>query len=138
MRHPTNYEKYPEEVKKVTDFLMEVRSKYPDAKVDNDGEITYANANDGTDFDWTCNNRLCEFGWGTEDGDVWAFKCLVHSDGEAAVYCYPHGEMQPVETIRKVILSEQETSSLRRIMLESCDKKELYDVTLDHIRWTEK
>lgn len=136
MKNPTNYEKYPAEVKKVVDFLMEALNKYPDAKVDCNGEITYGNGNDGTDFDWGCNNRLCEFGWGTEDGSVWAFKCLVNNDGEATIYCYPHGEMQPVETLKKDILTEAETERLYHIMMQSCDNKSIYDSTLDRIAWS--
>ena len=136
MKEPTNYASYPAEVKKVVDFLMEARAKYPDTKVDCDGEITYANGNDGTDFDWSCNDRLCEFGWGFEEGSVWAFKCLVDRSGETSIYCYPHGEQQPVEKLEKEILTEEETEKLYRIMMRSCDNKGIFDATLDRIEWT--
>jgi len=135
MDKPTNYEKYPAELKKVVDFLMEARDKYPDAKLDSNGEITYANGNDGTNFDWNCNDRLCEFGWGIEDGSVWAFKCLVFRDGDAVIHCYPHGEQRAVETLGKVLLSETEADRLHKIMMDSCDSKGIYDTTLDRIIW---
>ena len=137
LHKPTNYEKYPVELKKVVDFLMEARNKYPDAKLDCNGEITYANGNDGTDFDWVCNNKLCEFGWGVENGSVWAFKCDVCSDGEAIIYCYPHGEPRPVETLKKDVLSAAEAEKLYRLMMRSCDAKGVYDTTLDRIIWSE-
>lgn len=135
MKYPTNYENYPYELKAIVDFLMEVREKYPDAKVDCNGEITYGNGNDGTEFDYEANDRLCEIGWGIEDGTVWAFKCLVDRSGHATIYCYPHGEVKPVETITRDILTPGEVDRLYRILMRACDDRGIYDATLDQVDW---
>ena len=128
--------KYPNEVQKVVDFITEVRNEFPDVTDDmleKGGKIGYYNGNDGTDFDWSCNERLCEFGIGTADGDVYAFKCYVHKDGKADVYCYPHGEMRPIKEVEKDILTKSEVRNLYYTMLENADGKEKYNAYLEDI-----
>ena len=123
---------YPKQVQAVVDFLNEVKSKY-DCKTE--GFITYANGNDGTDFDWVMNERLCEFGYGTPDGVRWAFKCLVYKDGNADIYCYPNGEMQPVETVEKQIMTQRSATKLYHIMYKSTDSKDVWNANIDDIKW---
>lgn len=124
----------PELVKRIVDFLNEAKDKYP-CEVDCNGEITYANGNDSTPFDWEVNNRLCEFGWGVPDGSVWAFKCHAHRNGTVTIYCYPNGEAKPVDTLEKELFTENEMEQLYDIMYNSTDRCGIYDVTLDEIEW---
>lgn len=125
--------RYPRELQKVVDFLNEAKRKYPDSELGNGGSIIYANGNDGTDFDWECNERLCEFGFSHVGEDVWAFKCYVYNDGEAEIYCYPNGEMKPVETIKKSILSKDDVEWLYEIMIHEADEAGKYDMPLEEI-----
>ena len=120
---------------KIINLLEEARKKHnvSKAELEYNGKVIYANGNDGTDFDWECNGRLCEFGYGTKDGDVWAFKLLLDENGEARVYCYPHGEGCPIDTITKKIMTEDEVYELYLLMLEKADNKELWDKTLDEL-----
>lgn len=127
---------YPVLVEKVINFLNAAREKYP-CDVDRNGEITYANANDGTDFDWQVNDRLCEFGWGTPDGKAWTFRCMVYKDGSATTYCYPNGEMSPIDTLEEHLFTEDEAEQLYRMMYRSTDAKSLWDPSLCDIVWEE-
>lgn len=124
------------EVEKVIDFINKCRKEFPDVKdsdLEKDGAIFYMNGNDGTDFDWEVNNRLCEFGIGVADGSVFAFKCHVHKDGSAECYCYPHGEMQPVKTIEKDLFDKNEVNDLYRTMMKVADNKKLWDKTIEEL-----
>ena len=128
---------YPVMLEKVINFITEVRNQFPDVKdtdLEDNGEIFYMNGNDGTDFDWEVNDRLCEFGIGVADGSVYAFKCLVNRDGSAEVYCYPHGESSPVKTVKNLnLLSDDEARDLYKIMLRVADDKELWDKKLKEL-----
>ena len=122
-------------IKKVVDFLEEARIKYdiPLEELEKGGQITYANGNDGTDFDWEANDRLCEFGYGVKSGDVWAFKLLLDRWGYAEIYCYPHGEAQSVEKLEKQLMTEEEAEDLKYLMKRHADNKGRYDCTLEEL-----
>lgn len=122
----------PELVQRIVDFLNEAHEKYP---CETDGYIVYANGNDGTDFDWGCNERLCEFGYSIPDGSCWAFKCCVSKYGEAVIYCYPNGESHPVDKLKKQLFTEREMNELYRIMYNSTDAKRVWDACIYDIPW---
>ena len=51
-------------IEKVKEYVNSARAEFPEITnelLDNDGKIYYMNGNDGTDFDWDWNDRLCEF-----------------------------------------------------------------------------
>ncbi len=51
-------------IEQIKGIVADIRAKYPritDEMLLDDGKITYANGNDSTSFDWSCNDRLCEF-----------------------------------------------------------------------------
>ena len=48
-------------LKPIVDTINEIRNEYPIIGNELDGKIYYMNGNDGTDFDWNCNGRTCEF-----------------------------------------------------------------------------
>ena len=124
------------EVKKVINYINECRKEFPDVKdsdLEKDGAIFYMNGNDGTDFDWEVNNRLCEFGIGVADGSVFAFKCHVNKDGSTECYCYPHGEMQPVKIIEKNLFDKNEVNDLYLTMMKVADNKYLWDNTVEEL-----
>ena len=124
-----------EVLKEIVALLEEARIKHGVSKdkLDCDGKVTYANGNDGTSFDWHCNNRLCEFGYGLKDKSVWSFKLCINKNGNASVYCYPNGEISSVEVIERKITDEESMNRLYNYMNDKADRKELYDVTLDEL-----
>lgn len=125
------------ELEKICEFIDEVKKKYPEAKLFRNGDIQYCNGNDGTEFDWKYNGRLCEFGCGTEDNSVWAFKCLVDADGTTTVYCYPNGEENPLDIVSRKLLSEGEVISLYKHMSKEYDQKLYFDCFLDDVEQTQ-
>ena len=122
-------------LQKVCDFLEEARVKHNISKADleKNGSVIYANGNDGTDFDWEANGRLCEFGYGVKDGSVWAFKLLLDNGGMGNIYCYPHGEQSPIDTLTKQIMTSDEALELKNLMQENADCNRLWDCTLEEI-----
>ena len=122
-------------LQQVCDFLEEARVKHGVLKKDleKNGSVIYANGNDGTDFDWEANNRLCEFGYGVKDGSVWAFKLLLNRDGLAEIYCYPNGESSPIDTLTKQIMTSDGAFELKNLMQKNADDKEMWDCTLEEI-----
>ncbi len=122
-------------LQKVCDFLEEARVKHNISKenLEKNGSVIYANGNDGTDFDWAINNRLCEFGYGVKDGSVWAFKLHIYKDGQGDMYCYPNGESVPIDTITKQIMTDIEAAELKDLMQKNADDKGVWDRTLEEI-----
>lgn len=114
----------------VCNFIDEIKAKYPDTPLERNGDILYCNGNDGTDFDWDANSRLCEFGCGYDKGDVWAFKVMIFTDGLARCYCYPNGEPSPTETIEKNLFSRFEMEEFREYMYRNYDCKQNWDCFL--------
>lgn len=55
-----------------------------DEMLDTNGAIHYMNGNDGTPFDWNCNNRLCEFILFHKNG-IGFIKAYVDSDNTVDV-----------------------------------------------------
>ena len=123
------------ELKKVVDFLEEAREKHNVAKenLEKGGQVIYANGKDSTQFDWDCNDRLCEFGYGVKDGSVWAFKLHLYKDGNAEVYCYPNGELKPVDSLKRNIMTPYEVGLLKEHMLKVADNRGMWDKTLEEL-----
>jgi len=122
-------------LKKVVDFLEEARIKHdvPKSELEKNGSVIYANGNDGTDFDWYTNHRLCEFGYGVKDERVWAFKLLLNRKGVGTVYCYPNGETDPLDTIERQIMTAAEAKRLKDLMDENADARFRFDCTLEEL-----
>ena len=80
------------DMSEVQRLLEGVREKYFAGKATMPG-IYYCNGNDGTDFDWRCNNRVCEFYIlkADEDGSGLA-KLLCWSGGDYTIYVYDYDE----------------------------------------------
>lgn len=99
--------------------------KYTDYKQRENFEIDliYANGNDGTEFDWENNNRLCEFVYWHKNGSC-AMRCLVGKSGDVEVYIYPDGEVSPAHSeVHKGALMEHEVKDLYHLlMMLECPK----------------
>lgn len=123
---------------RLTDYIINIREQYPEVKsetLDNGGAIVYANGNDGTDFDFECNERLCEFMiyHGKELGEVGFIKCCVDKWGDVTTYVYPNGELKPVKTFEDEIFTENEVLTMRKILLSEADGRMKWDEYLENL-----
>ena len=99
-------------------------------------EITYANGNDGTDFDWEANDRLCEFG--TENDyypDYYKSKLCINRDGSIDLFTFnnPDDVQDCVWYRNEDVFTKDETEKLRRIMNYYADDRGIWDEKLSVI-----
>ena len=59
--------------------------------------IYYMNGNDGTDFDFSCNGRTCEFMVFYKKSEMGFLKVSVNDDDTIDGYCYGEGQLKPFE-----------------------------------------
>ena len=98
----------------------------------NGGQVHYCNGNDGTEFDWVCNERLCEFETFYDDEDQYgAAKILVQKDG--GIYCVAwgdHGHGEAVTMKESNFVTEEEAFNLAAFMYAIADNENKYDLPL--------
>lgn len=100
----------------------------------NNGEILYMNANDGTNFDWKCNDRTCEFMMFYKSTDMGFAKLSVEKDGRLSGYYWldeGKGEGQKIEIPNFVV----EPDEFAIICYEQADCCGIYDGPIIDINW---
>lgn len=102
----------------------------------NNGAIYYMNGNDGTDFDYQCNNRACEFYvfWKNEDG---AIKVLV---GREIIEVFIYNEQEPFNCEKMLTYSESSPFDLEEIccyLQGTFDKHDIWDKEVTDWQLTE-
>lgn len=129
-----------ETLKKIVTAIKDVRKRFPDIKdedLSENGAIIYANGNDGTDFDWGCNDRLCEFMvYFREDGPCHGYgfiKAFVQKNDKMKIYVYADGGHHPTEEPTVVSLDEDAAYWLAAAMYLAADKKSLWDRPVSEI-----
>lgn len=121
-------------IKVIKETVREIRAKYPNIKAEDLNEhdtIYYTNKNNGTNFDWQVNDRLCEFMVYHKESGMGFIKICVKRDNTMWIYVYPDGEMKPTEEIHKDCGFSAE--HLKNIMLKEADRKNKWDKTLHEI-----
>lgn len=129
-----------ETIKKLKDYIDLIRRAHPEIKDEElyqNGAIIYANGNDGTDFDWRCNNRLCEFMiYFREDGPkngVGFIKVFIEKNDVMTAYVYADGGMHPTEKPVPFRLSNGEAARLAALMYTAADQEKLWDQDIDSL-----
>lgn len=84
----------------IVNIINEVREEYPIIGNELDGKIYYMNGNDGTAFDWNCNERVCEF-MVFHENEMGYIKLMVYNDNEIKVYVYSDGGMHPTKELER-------------------------------------
>ena len=115
-------------------FIKEIINNYIDELgVDrnnllNNGAIYYMNGNDGTDFDYQCNGRACEFYVFWKKDEVGAIKLLIGDN--IRMYHYPeHDPFNRDSIITKVYNDEYDYDlhELCEYLQGTFDDKSLWD-----------
>ena len=100
-----------------------------------ENDLIYANDNDGTEFDWENNNRLCEFVYWHKNGRS-AMRCLVEKSGDIEVYIYPEGKVEPSHSeVHKGALLGYEVEDLYHLLMKKAELLECpkYDAPVQEI-----
>lgn len=119
-------------IDKIKQCFEEARKILPEVTDDmlyGHGEIYYQNYNDGTDFDWIANDRLCEFFMFYKKSE-WGFvKLTVNRDDTIQCWVYTDDEecISPYATLDKVKLEKGEAQEFCAQMYSLADEKGLYD-----------
>ena len=83
-------------LKQIVDVVNKIRKEYPIIGNELDGKIYYMNGNDGTAFDWNCNERVCEF-MVFHENEMGYIKLMVYKDNTMRAYIYADGGMHPTD-----------------------------------------
>lgn len=87
-------------LKQIVDIINEIREEYPIIGNELDGKIYYMNGNDGTEFDWKCNERVCEF-MVFHENEMGYIKLTVYNDNEIDICVYANGGISPTQKLKK-------------------------------------
>ena len=121
-------------LEKVVEFFKDIRKEYSnitDDMLDNNGAIYYMNGNDGTHFDWNCNDRLCEFVvfYKSEYGFI---KVILDKDDVLTGYVYKDRGYEPVGRYERQ-LEDGVAWSLKNLLLREADNEGLFDFDINEI-----
>ena len=122
---------------KIESLIADVRKQYPvdDDKLCDGGKIYYMNGNDSTEFDWSCNDRLCEFMVFWKESEVGFIKVFVYKSGKAEWYVYDDGAWKPKSEGRVQLVTEDEALTFAALMVVISDNKFLWDSKIDDLDW---
>lgn len=129
----------PDEIKEIRKFfddLIKEKGVSPDELLDN-GAIYYMNGNDGTDFDWQCNKRTCEFMVFYKESKLGFAKVSIDTEGNLSGYYWSdegHGEGEYVSLPAVSFYPD----AFVVLCYEQSDCLGKYDEPIDNINWSAK
>lgn len=115
-------------LKQIVNIVNEIRKEYPIIGNELDGKIYYMNGNDGTDFDWNCNDRVCEF-MVFHENEYGYIKLMVYKDKTIQAYIYADGGMSATD--KKEFKYKGNTKALAVHLYEVFDNNGIYDEAID-------
>lgn len=118
-------------LEQVLDYARAARQKYMPSVSDEDlcdnGAIYYMNGNDGTDFDWNCNGRVCEIMQFYKITELGLLKVYPHSDGYIYGYIYgDEGRGEAIE-LEPEFIGIKEAEKIKDYLEARFDDNELWD-----------
>lgn len=93
------------------------------------------NGNDGTDFDWNCNERLCEFFMFYKSTEMGFIKVYVNNNDTLSGYIYKEDYKYGDEPTKLKVVKIPNGIALymAALMYEMADRKTLYDKPISEI-----
>lgn len=90
------------------------------------GTYFYCNGNDGTDFDWEANDRICET---RVENDAIDFEFFVYTDGELGGYIWKHETNDVLFNINdlQIKLDEADVFELAAELQAAYDNQDIYN-----------
>ena len=112
----------------IVEMVNNIREEYPIIGNELDGKIYYMNGNDGTDFDWDCNDRTCEFMVFNEN-EMGYIRLMVNRDNTITIYVYPDGEWNPTYELERKY--EGSARALKNYLYRTFDMNGLWDESIE-------
>lgn len=117
---------------RMTEYLnKELKSKLPNVKKEallDGGAVFYMNGNDGTDFDFECNGRTCEFEIYYKSTEYGAIKAYLCDDGYIRGYCWgDEGKAEGKQTVEEYFCSEDDAEMYSKLLYSAFDLQDKYD-----------
>ena len=130
-------------INKVKEHINEVRKKYPSITNDilfYDGDIFYMNGNDGTEFDWFANNRMCEFMVFYKETTYGFIKCNIFDNGTIRTYIYMNQGFDNNPEVQEAhnFFSEDEALYLASLLFHQADECGLFDEAINLIDFSKE
>ena len=116
----------------IRDIMEDIRRKYFGDK-ETDPNIYYMNGNDGTEFDFSMNNRLCEFYIFNKDGDG-LIKLFANSDDTYEAYIYDYDDPYNGKYEKKFGNLSLNVKELATYLYAEKDMEDIYDAPIT--KWT--
>lgn len=124
---------YKEMINKLFEMVRNGTPSVTDDMLDTDGAIYYMNGNDGTEFEWDGNDRLCEFSVFHKNGAVF-IKVLVNRDNTIDVFTYESDAIN-IPTAKSRLVYHLDARSFMNLMNRIADEKDLFDKPIDQLDW---
>ena len=119
----------------VIDYFNKIKHDFPNIKNEDlydNGSMYYMNGNDGTAFDWACNDRLCEF-FIFGKNEMGFIKVFVNKNDTIQAYVYEDCGMHPTKKYDVEYLPNNFAKHLKDSMLRAADYKAKYDMPLRNL-----
>lgn len=127
-------------IEKIKEYIAKARELAPNVTndmLDSNGAIYYMNGNDGTDFDWNCNDRLCEF-MVFGKNEMGFVKVCVNKNDTIDGWMYEDFGMRPTHTLEVAKLDDGEAEKFACQMYQIADARSIWDVKIDSLDFEEE
>lgn len=125
---------YKAEVERIFEAARKMYPDITDDMLDANGSIYYMNGNDSTQFDWTVNNRLCEF-LVFHKNKMGFIKVNINSDNTVDVFIYESDTALSPTCELKESLQNVKAKDFAKVMIQIADDNQIWDVQIDHLNW---
>ena len=128
-----NGTEFKREIERIFSTARAMCPNITDDMLDTNGAIYYMNGNDGTPFDWDCNDRLCEF-YIFHKNEKGFIKAFVDRDNTVDIYIYEDGGWSPTHKFSET-LQNVKAYSFAKLMNYIADEECLWDKPIDELDW---
>lgn len=127
-----NGKNFKREIERIFAKARQIYPEITNDMLDTNGAIHYMNGNDGTDFDWSCNDRLCEF-YVFHESEMGYIKVCVNKDNTINIYIYKDGGYSPNFDYTEHF--NYDARDFAELMYTIADREDLYDKPIDELNW---
>ena len=118
-------------VEQVINYIKKAIKEHPIAEPNKNyiPKVYYMNSNDGTDFDWECNERTCELEVMYEGKNYVYIRVFVSKKGKIYGYVWNTTDNESVEELEPLDIGTAIASMIKN-ELRTFDKLNMYDFNI--------